>query len=72
MTTDRARQAVGHFRKGAVADRSAYDLKTPVGTANARLVVFDYAWKADSTAYTQGTQLSDSPPLAWSSSAAIF
>ena len=72
MTTDEALQAVGHFRKSAQAYRSTHDLKTPAGAANPRLVVFDYAWKADSTTYTQGTQLSDSPPLYWSSSAAIF
>ena len=71
MTTDEALQAVGHFRKSTRAYRSTHDLKTPTGVANPRLDVFDYACKADSTASTQGTQLLDSPPLTWSSSALI-
>ena len=68
MTTDEALQAVGHFRKSTRAYRSTHDLKTPTGVANPHLVVFDYAWKADSTASNQGTQFRDNPPLSWTSS----
>ena len=66
MTTNEALQAVGHFSKTAGAYSSTHDLKT--GVVNPRLVVFDYAWKADSTASIQGTQFRDSPPLSWTSS----
>jgi hypothetical protein len=72
MSTSEALQAVGHFKRGGSVYRSTHDLKTPVGSANPRLVVFDYAWKADSASYDQGTQLADSPPLTWSFSGALF
>ena len=70
--TDEALQSVGHFRSQATPYTGTFEMMTPLGNNNPRLLVFDYNWSQTAGSAAQTTLFKDNPPLTFTAAGSTF